>query len=159
MNVIFKAQVEYNSKQSTHSSAREVSSTKDTTERFDWNDKELVNKCIVNQNKVVEEGRFDPTEYFGGFKPYEIQTGIVRKVIKEVFAPEPTMVPIKPPTGHNHNSSKCLTSTHKKPKVGNSSSQPTLEPSKCPRLAEISESLQISQNKINGLMQNLKILN
>jgi hypothetical protein len=107
----------------------------------------------------VKEGRFDPIQYFGGYQSREVGTGIIRKIMDHVFAPEPKMRNIRASPDVCKNSSeyskKVIPKLHR---AKASQSQADLEPSKCTSLAEISNSLQSSQARINKLMNNLKNL-
>lgn len=94
MSVIFKAQVDCH-KSSTIKESHYQSNPSIRAE-FDWSDKALLKRCVRAQNKWVATHKFDPVKYFGGYKPHEIGTGIVRQVIKDVFTESPKMKQIKP---------------------------------------------------------------
>lgn len=104
----------------------------------------------------MNDKRFDPIKYFGGYYPSDIETGVIRKVINDVFS----LDYVKDPKKLSSNSVKDLASMKAQHMQQNSqhtsSSQAYLNPSICPSLTEISESLQKSQHKINHLMKNLK---
>ena len=153
MNAVFKAQVDY-TKQKKEPHWYEVSNSE---QGFDWDDKEAIKKAVLSQNKLINEGNFDPVDYFGGYKPEDVGTGIVRKIMVHMFAPEPKKRSIRPFPDHNQTitkESQNMIPKVRKPKA--SHSQAELDPSKCPSLAEISSSLHTSQSRINQLMNNLK---
>lgn len=93
MSKIFKAQVEY-----TNNNHKEH-------QTFDWNNKDLIDHWVKRQEKVVREKRFDPIQYFGGFKPKDVGTGVIRQIMVQVFAPEPKMRNIRPSPDISKNTS------------------------------------------------------
>lgn len=104
-------------------------------------------------------GRFKPVEYFGGYKSEDIGTGIIRKIMIHMFAPERKERSIKPSPNHNNTVSQdCKNMAPRLYQQKASHSQAELDPSKYPNLAEISSSLHTSQSRINQLMNNLQSL-
>ena len=127
-----------------------------SNEEINWQSPKILRHCIQIQNRIVDDKRFDPFNYFGGFLPHEIETGIIRKIMKSVFAKEDKWSV----SGINSNSAESLQSNKVKGLIHQmghtSSSQVNLNSSKNPSIFEISQSLKSNQVKINNLMQNLK---
>ncbi|CAI2387783.1 unnamed protein product [Moneuplotes crassus] len=146
MNSVFKAQVDY---------SKNPKPKKNCANDFNWDDKSKIEREVLKQNTAIQEGRFDPIKYFGGFKPEEVGTGIIRTIITKVFAPPDESKSIEPSPDTHKKETNIIPKLNK---AKASHSQPELDPAKCPSLADISNSLQTSQSRINQLMNNLKNL-
>ena len=106
MNAIFKAQINCN--QQNLDSQTFSPERKDDS---DWILPHRVEQAILNQNSAVSARQFDPIHYFGGYTPAEVGTGIIRKVMVDVFAPEPRMHNLNPSEPEGYQKSLSATST------------------------------------------------
>ncbi|CAI2359159.1 unnamed protein product [Moneuplotes crassus] len=145
LNSVFKAQVDY------------TNNPKPKRDRSNprWDDRKKVERIVLKQNIAIQEGRFDPVQYFGGYTPEEVGTGIIRKVISQIFHPPEEPRSSDPSPDVDKEFSNIIPKMNK---TKASHSQAELDPAKCPSMAEISNSLQSSQSRINQLVNNLQSL-
>lgn len=122
--------------------------------KFDWDDKELVNRCVRYQNKQVHNQRFDPVEYFGGCTPKTVETGVIRTIVKQMFDNSP---PKKRSTCHNYSTIENVKSEQVKAQF-NLVNQKSMSKGKLPSFTELSQSFKDSQTRIRNLIKNKSIL-
>lgn len=105
------------------------------------------------QNKQVKHKRFDPLEYFGGCTPKQVETGIIRILVKQMFKEKPD----DNSSHHNKSNGDLMKSEQIKAKM-DIVNQKSLSKTKLPSFSEISKCFKESQDRIKTLINSKSFL-
>mgnify|MGYP001796861437 CR=1 FL=1 len=100
-------------------------------------------RCVKYQNKQVHKQRFDPLEYFGGITPKQVETGIIRKIVKQMFDQNE-----RPPSVNKYHSNIDIVKNEQVKAQISLVNQKSMSKSKLPSFTELSQCFKDSQERI-----------
>ena len=95
------------------------------------------------QNRQIKNGRFNPVEYFGGWTPKQVEKGIVRHIVKQMFDIKSS----QPSIQHNRSNIDFVKSEQVKAQF-DIINHKSLSKSKIPSYTELSQCFNQTQKKI-----------